>query len=134
MTACAARETHDPEARAEGRDRVVHVVEYGPFPRRRASETRRVGFTQDCSAHGLGLDLDEPLRRGELLRVTLRDIDGEASRDGLARVVWCRLGDLDRYRAGLALLPDASPRPRRRRAAAVRGPACDRIGVPDLLD
>ena len=31
--------------------------------------------------------------------------------DGLARVVWCRVGSHERYRAGLAVLRDAGERP-----------------------
>jgi hypothetical protein len=134
MTAHAALRALDPEARTEPRDRIVHVVEYSPFPRRRASETCGIGFTQDFSANGLGLDLSEPLRAGDLLRVTLRDIDGGAAMDGLARVVWCRLGDVARYRAGLSLLRDASERPLLRSAVphrrAPRSPSSDL----DLLD
>jgi hypothetical protein len=99
------------EPRTERRDRVVHVVEYSHFPRRCAGDSRQVGYTQDRSPMGLGLDLSEPLRTGDLLRVTLRDIDGEAAIDGLARVVWCRDGEHARYRAGLCVLRDASKRP-----------------------
>lgn len=134
MTTNAALRALDPETRSERRDRVVHVVEYTPYPRRRASEASQVGFTQDCSNTGLGLDLSEPLRAGDLLRVTLRDIDGGAALDGLARVVWCRLGDVARYRAGLELLRDGGSRPLVRRPASSRRSARGPSIEPDLLD
>ena len=134
MRANAAHRALDPEARIEPRDRLVHVVEYSPYPRRRASEGCRVGFTQDCSATGLGLDLSEPLRAGELLRVTLRDIDGGVAMDGLARVVWCRLGDVTRYRAGLVLLRDGSSRPLVRKPPSTHRSARGPSDEPDLLD
>ena len=134
MTTNAARPALAPETRTETRDRVVHIVEYSPYPRRRVSEACRVGFTQDCSTTGLGLDLSEPLRAGELLRVTLRDIDGGAAMDGLARVVWCRLGDVARYRAGLVLLRDGSRRPLVRRPASSRRSAREPSSEPDLRD
>ncbi|MFO0689436.1 MAG: PilZ domain-containing protein [Myxococcota bacterium] len=134
MTSNAALRALDPEHRTEPRDRSVHLVEYSPFPRRRLRETAGIGFTQDCSATGLGLDVAEPLRSGELLRVTLRDIDGGCRMEGLARVVWCRLGDVARYRVGLHLLRDAERRPLRRDAGAIRRSAHVRSADPDLLD
>ena len=90
--------------RIEARQRVVHVVEYSCFPRREASENRRVAYTQDRSDGGLGLDLPERVSPGELLRVTVRDIDGEVALDGLARVVWCKDGEGGRARAGVSIL------------------------------
>lgn len=134
MTPAAALRELDPDHRTEPRDRSVHLVEYSPYPRRRLRETAGIGFTQDCSATGLGLDLTEPLRAGELLRVTLRDIDGTSAMEGLARVVWCRLGDVARYRAGLRLLEDAERRPLRRDPVAIRRPARAPSADPDLLD
>ena len=97
--------------RREPRERVVHVVEYSRYPRRLADESRRVGYTQDRSTHGLGLDLGERVHPGELLQVTLRDIDGTVSIDGLARVVWCRDGENGRMQAGLCMLREAGERP-----------------------
>ncbi len=96
--------------RLESRERVVHVVEYSHYPRRLASENRRVAYTQDRSRSGLGLDLPERVRPGELLRVTLRDIDGAPSIDGLCRVVWCKEAGDGRARAGVALLREQGRR------------------------
>jgi hypothetical protein len=90
--------------RAEIRQRVVHLVEYSRYPRRDPNQPRQVAYTQDRSSTGLGLDLPEVIEPGELLRITLRDIDGKTDVDGLARVVWCREGDSGRARAGLSLL------------------------------
>ena len=97
--------------RGEPRERVVHVVEYSRYPRRIAEESRRIAYTQDRSATGLGLDLPEPLDPGELVRVTLRDIDGRIDMDGLARVVWCHPQDSGRARAGVAMLREKGERP-----------------------
>jgi hypothetical protein len=97
--------------RCEPRERTVHVVEYSRYPRRLASEGRHVGYTQDRSMSGLGLDLSERVWPGELLQVTLRDIDGTVAVDGLARVVWCRETNEGRAEAGLSMLREDSERP-----------------------
>lgn len=116
----------DAPERGEPRERVVHVVEYSRYPRRIADEGRRIAYTQDRSATGLGLDLPEPLDPGELVRVTLRDIDGRIDMDGLARVVWCRSQDSGRARAGLAMLRGRGERPLMRVRATRAGvePSC----------
>jgi len=119
----------DAPERAELRERVVHVVEYSRYPRRVADESRRIAYTQDRSATGLGLDLPEALDPGELLRVTLRDIDGEVDMDGLARVVWCRPQDSGRARAGLAMLREKGERPMMRLRAAEDRDRCGRRGA-----
>lgn len=97
--------------RLESRQSVVNVVEYSHYPRRLASENRQVAYTQDRSATGLGLDLPERVMPGELLNVTVRDIDGGIAIDGLARVVWCREQDGGRARAGVAILRENGERP-----------------------
>ena len=97
--------------RLENRQRVVHVVEYSRYPRRLASENRRIAYTQDRSETGLGLDLPERVRPGELLQVTMRDIDGQVSVDGLARVVWCHETEGGRARAGVSILRENGHRP-----------------------
>lgn len=109
--------TLSPEVAAEGvalrlesRQRVVHVVEYSHYPRRLATENRRIAYTQDRSESGLGLDLPERVRPGELLQVTVRDIDGEVEVDGLARVVWCHPTEKGRARAGVAILRENGQR------------------------
>ena len=98
-------------ARSEPRQQTVHVVEYSRYPRRSPDDARRVAYTQDRSATGLGLDLNERVYPGELLRVSLRDIDGGNSIEGLARVVWCRPVDGGRAQAGLAMLREEGERP-----------------------
>ncbi len=122
MTVTAQLHSAPIQARLEPRQRVVHVVEYSRYPRRLADEGRRVGYTQDRSASGLGVDLNERVCPGELLRVTLRDIDGTVSVDGLARVVWCREVEGGRAHAGLSMLREKGQRPmmRVRQSARVR--------------
>lgn len=125
--ACVAEEK-DRE-RIESRQRVVHVVEYSPYPRRESSEDRRVAYTQDRSETGLGLDLPERVEPGELLRVTLRDIDGGVDLDGLARVVWCQETLSGRARAGIAMLQEHGERPTMRVRKTIRGAqACRVVG------
>lgn len=112
--------------RLEARQSIVHVVEYSRYPRRLASENLRVAYTQDRSETGLGLDLPERVMPGELLRVTVRDIDGQVSIDGLARVVWCKQNDAGRARAGVSILRENGQRPMmrvRRRGVIATGPA-----------
>jgi hypothetical protein len=111
MTATAQLQSTNLRIRSEPRQRVVHVVEYSRYPRRLADEGRRVGYTQDRSESGLGLDLNERVSPGELLQVTLRDIDGTVSIDGLARVVWCREVEGGRAHAGLSMLREKGERP-----------------------
>ena len=125
--------TLSPEAAAEGvplrlenRERVVHVVEYSHYPRRLATESRRIAYTQDRSDGGLGLDLPERVRPGELLQVTVRDIDGAVSVDGLARVVWCHETEGGRARAGVSILREEGQRRMMRvrtRTVVGQGPA-----------
>jgi len=110
MTVSAELNTDGVPLRLESRQRIVHVVEYSHYPRRLAAESRRVAYTQDRSESGLGLDLPERVRPGELLRVTLRDIDGQIDLDGLARVVWCKDTDSGRARAGVAMLREDGQR------------------------
>lgn len=110
--------------RLESRQRVVHVAEYSHYPRRLATENRRIAYTQDRSEGGLGLDLPERVRPGELLQVTVRDIDGDVEVDGLARVVWCQQTEGGRARAGVSILRENGQRPMMRvrsRAAVGRG-------------
>ena len=97
--------------RREPRERTVNIVEYSRYPRRLANEGRRVGYTQDRSETGLGLDLSERVWPGELLQVTLLDIDGTVSVDGLARVVWCREAGGGRSHAGISMLRERGERP-----------------------
>jgi hypothetical protein len=110
MTVSAELNSDGVPLRLENRQRIVHVVEYSHYPRRLAAESRRVAYTQDRSESGLGLDLPERVRPGELLRVALRNIDGQVDIDGLARVVWCMDTDSGRARAGVAILREDGER------------------------
>jgi len=109
--------------RCEPREQTVHVVEYSRYPRRLASEGRQIAYTQDRSESGLGLDLSERVWPGELLQITLRDIDGTVAIDGLARVVWCQEKAGGRAEAGVSMLREKGERPMlrvRRRAGEYR--------------
>ncbi len=85
--------------------------------RRDPGEAQRVAYTQDRSRTGFGLDLPEGVKPGELLRIRLRDIDGEIDMDALARVVWCKSLSSGRARAGLAMLRESGKRPMMRARA-----------------
>ncbi len=111
MTVSAELSPQGVPLRLEARQSVVHVVEYSRYPRRLASENRRIAYTQDRSETGLGLDLPERVTPGELLRVTVRDIDGQIDLDGLARVVWCKPNGEGRARAGVSILRENGQRP-----------------------
>jgi hypothetical protein len=104
-------EKEEMSIRSESRQAVVHVVEWSRYPRRSVGEKRNVAYTQDRSDMGLGLDLPESVEPNELLSITLRDIDGKHSIEGLARVIWCRPAEGGRFRAGLALLREEGERP-----------------------
>ncbi len=109
---CGAKGEFSPmPERTETRQRVVHVVEYSRYPRRDPGEGQRVAYTQDRSTTGLGLDLPEGVKPGELLLIRLRNIDGDVDMDGLARVVWCESLSSGRARAGLAMLRESGERP-----------------------
>jgi hypothetical protein len=77
-------------ARREPRREVVRQVEYAPYPRVRADQRLRLGFTRDMSASGLCLAIAHGAPVGSLLHVTVRGLDGRATVDSLARVVWER--------------------------------------------
>jgi hypothetical protein len=111
MTATAELRSTHTATRREPRERTVNIVDYSRYPRRLANEGRRVGYTQDRSASGLGLDLSERVWPGELLQITLRDIDGSVAVDGLARVVWCREAEGGRVHAGVSMLREKGERP-----------------------
>lgn len=104
-------EISETPERSEARQRVVHLVEYSRYPRRDSRDERLIAYTQDRSKTGLGLDLPEAIEPGELLRITLRDIDGDVDMDGLARVVWCSESNSGRARAGLAMLRESGEKP-----------------------
>jgi hypothetical protein len=122
----ATAQMTDIPARTELRQRVVHLVDYSRYPRRDPREEQKVAYTQDRSSTGLGLDLPEAVKPGELLRITLRDIDGEIDVDGLARVVWCRPEESGRARAGLSMLQEKGDKPMMRVPNAQNSAAAQR--------
>ncbi len=93
--------------RREERVKTIRAAEYTPFPRSRANETPRRGFTRDASPLGmcLGVDLPEPI--GALLRIEVRELDGQPIGATVGRVVWCKPTRDGRYWIGLDLLCEA---------------------------
>mgnify|MGYP000170762667 CR=1 FL=1 len=104
MTGAEELNTEGVPLRRYSRQGGVNIGKCSNYAVRLVAESRRVAYTQDRSDSGLGLDLPERVRPGELLRVTLRDIDGQIDVDGLARVVWCKATDNGRPRAGVSML------------------------------
>jgi len=90
--------------RREPRVDEVRSAEYTPFPRIRASQTPRLGFTRDVSPLGMCLGVDEPERVGALLRIEVRQLDGKSIGATIGRVVWCGPTRDGRYWIGLDLL------------------------------
>ena len=90
--------------RQEARRGFVRIVEYTPFPRVGDNAAPRIGFTRDLSRSGMciGADAAEPV--GALLRVTLREVDGDTARTAVERVVWCSPTHDGRYWIGLESL------------------------------
>ena len=93
-----------PSSRSEPRSDELRIVEYTPFPRVKAGELPRVGFTRDLSPSGLcvGGDRSEPV--GALLRVVVRGPDGRPDRPCVTRVVWCEATSDGRHWLGLERL------------------------------
>ncbi len=74
--------------RREQREEVVRHVEYCPYPRVTAGQHLRVGFTRDLSPSGMCFRVEAPERIGSLLRVTIREVDGQATLERIARIAW----------------------------------------------
>jgi hypothetical protein len=107
--------------RRERREEVVRHVEYCPFPRARPDQGMRMGFTRDLSPSGMCVRIDTPEPVGSLLRVTLREVDGKPSLEGIARIVWSSPTIDGGHWIGLALLEPGRRQPipaRRPRGAA----------------
>ena len=98
---------HFTPVRREERVEEVRSAEYTPFPRAKASEAPRRGFTRDVSPLGMCLGVDVPERVGALLRIDVRELDGQSIGATIGRVVWCRPTGDDRYWIGLDLLCEA---------------------------
>jgi hypothetical protein len=90
--------------RREQRVDAVRSAEYTPFPRTRASQTPRRGLTRDTSPLGMCLGVDVPERIGELLRIEVRELDGQSIGATIGRVTWCKPTQDGRYWIGLDLL------------------------------
>ena len=90
--------------RREQRVDEVRSAEYTPFPRISASQTPRRAFTRDVSPLGMCLGVDVPERIGALLRIEVRELDGQSIGATIGRVVWCKPTRDGRYWIGLDLL------------------------------
>ena len=92
-----------PIRREERRDE-VRSAEYTPFPRTGANQAPRRGFSRDVSPLGMCLGVDVPERIGALLRVEVRQLDGQSIGATIGRVVWCKPTRDGRHWIGLDLL------------------------------
>jgi hypothetical protein len=92
--------------RSDKRERVVHAVEYSQYPRIDAGQRTHVGYTRDLSQGGLCFGAKTANRVGDLIRVTLRGVDGGVAYEGLGRVAWCEARENDEYWVGVAKLAD----------------------------
>jgi hypothetical protein len=92
-----------PTRREERRDE-VRSAEYTPFPRTGANQAPRRGFSRDVSPLGMCLGVDVPERIGALLRVEVRQLDGQSIGATIGRVVWCKPTRDGRHWIGLDLL------------------------------
>jgi hypothetical protein len=90
--------------RREERIDAIRSAEYTPFPRTRANQTSRRGFTRDASPLGMCLGVDVPEQIGALLRIEVRELDGQSIGATIGRVVWCKPTRDGRYWIGLDLL------------------------------
>ena len=95
---------HFAPIRREQRVDEVRSAEYTPFPRISASQTPRLGFTRDVSPLGMCLGVDAPERVGSLLRIEVRQLDGQSIGATIGRIVWCKPTRDGRYWIGLDLL------------------------------
>jgi hypothetical protein len=92
--------------RREPREQTVRVVEYTRFPRAGDDALPRFGFTRDISVSGMCIGADEPEPVGALLRVTMRDLDGQPRKPSVERVAWCSRARDGRHWIGLERLAD----------------------------
>ncbi len=90
--------------RREQRIDEIRSAEYTPFPRARANQTPRRGFTRDISPLGMCLGVDEPEQIGALLRIEVRQLDGQSIGATIGRIAWCQPTRDGRYWVGLDLL------------------------------
>ena len=97
--------------RREPRQEVVRHVDYCPFPRARSDQSLRLGFTRDLSPSGMCIRVDTPERVGSLLRVTLREVDGQPRLESIARIAWSSPTIDGAHWVGLSLLRSGRRQP-----------------------
>jgi hypothetical protein len=95
--------------RTEKRQPVVRIVEYSRYPRTTRGDQRLVAFTRDESKSGLCITTKHSERKGTLLRVSVRNVDGRSSLEALAEVVWCGARGDGSFWIGLSLLELTEP-------------------------
>jgi hypothetical protein len=95
---------HFSPIRREARIDEIRSAEYTPFPRIRANQTPRYGFTRDVSPLGMCLGVDMPEKIGALLRIEVRKLNGQSVGATIGRVVWCNPTRDGRHWVGLDLL------------------------------
>ena len=102
----AQSEAHAPfrPIRREVRVDAIRSAEYSPFPRIRSNQMPRRGFTRNVSPLGMCLGVDVPEQIGALLRIEVRELDGQSIGATIGRVVWCKPTRDGRYWIGLDLL------------------------------
>lgn len=94
--------------RSEFRSKVLRMAEITPFPREATRGAHRSGYALDESDGGFCLQLEAPVVVGSMLRVVLNNFDGQALRDEIVRVAWCRPRKGGRFNAGLEILHERS--------------------------
>ncbi|MCP5040670.1 MAG: PilZ domain-containing protein [bacterium] len=116
MSASPRRENHQitPDSPARGirreeRREGLRQVDYSPFPRMTLDAGGQLGLLVNESDSGLCLVANETEQIGTLLRVVVRGLHGQTSRDVVARVVWCKQSDSGRCRIGLERLRESQP-------------------------
>lgn len=96
------------------RDETVRLVEYAPFPRIRRDQQWRHGFTLDLSSRGLCVRAKDVAPIGSLLRIILRNVDGQPALDGVVRVMWSEHDPGGAPRMGLEVIARKGPQRARR--------------------
>jgi len=122
------------------RDETVRLVEFASFPRIERGPQWRHGFTLDLSLRGLCIRAKEVAPIDSLLRIILRNVDGQPALDCVARVAWFEHAAGVAPRMGLEVMASKGPRRARRETGApgvvpsrVRQPAfVPRVSAPPL--
>lgn len=104
------------------REETVRLVEFAPFPRIQRDQQWRHGFTLDRSSRGLCVRAKDVAPIGSLIRIILRNVDGQPSLDGVARVIWSARGAGGAARMGLEVVARRPPQRARREPLAPSAP------------